>query len=81
MILPELALVLEEKVHEITGIAITALRGGLLTDFEVKERFSWAKDRETTQQEDKAYSLLGLFDVYIPLLYGEGREKVFGRLR
>jgi hypothetical protein len=42
---------------------------------------SWAESRETTRQEDKAYSLLGIFDVYMPLIYGEGRENAFKRLR
>jgi hypothetical protein len=38
---------------------------------------SWAKPRETKRQEDKAYSLLGIFNIHMPLLYGEGREKAF----
>jgi hypothetical protein len=41
----------------------------------------WAETRETTCKEDKAYSLLGIFDVYMPLIYGEGREKALKRLR
>jgi hypothetical protein len=28
-----------------------------------------------------AYSLLGIFDVYMPLIYSEGRENAVGRLR
>jgi len=35
----------------------------------------------TKREEDAAYSLLGLFDVYMPLIYGEGRENAFIRLR
>ena len=42
---------------------------------------SWAEKRETTRKEDEAYSLLGIFDVYMPLIYGEGRENAFKRLR
>jgi hypothetical protein len=42
---------------------------------------SWANHRATKRQEDKAYSLLGLFDIYMPLLYGEGEAKAFVRLR
>ena len=42
---------------------------------------SWAEKRETTREEDKAYSLLGIFDIYMPLIYGEGRENAFKRLR
>ena len=33
------------------------------------------------RREDKAYSLLGIFDIQMPLLYGEGREKALKRLR
>jgi hypothetical protein len=68
---------LEQRIHEITGIAIEALREAPLTDFEVEERMSWAKPRETKRQEDKAYSLLGIFNIHMPFLYGEGREKAF----
>jgi hypothetical protein len=32
------------------------------------------------RKEDKAYSLLGIFDLYMPLIYGEGRENTFIRL-
>jgi hypothetical protein len=42
-------------------------------------RMSWAAHRLTTREEDMAYSLLGLFEVNMPLLYGEG-EKAFIRL-
>ena len=42
---------------------------------------SWASHRKTSREEDLAYSLLGLFDVNMPLLYGEGQEKAFLRLQ
>jgi hypothetical protein len=35
---------------------------------------SWASRRVTTRIEDMAYSLMGLFGVQMPLLYGEGRN-------
>ena len=41
---------------------------------------SWASARKTTRVEDIACSLLGLFDVNMPLLYGEGK-KAFERLQ
>ncbi|KAI6002305.1 hypothetical protein F5J12DRAFT_906395 [Pisolithus orientalis] len=41
---------------------------------------SWAADRKTTRVEDRAYSLLGLFGVNMPMLYGEG-SKAFQRLQ
>src|SRR5467141_2342887 len=72
---------LERHIHEVTGIPVKALRGGPLSDFSVPERILWAEKRETTREEDKAYSLLGIFDVYMPLIYGEGIENAFKRLR
>ena len=72
---------LERHIHEVTGIPVKALQGSSLSDFSVPERMSWAENRETTRKEDKAYSLLGIFDVYMPLIYGEGRENAFQRLQ
>jgi len=48
--------------------------------YSVAERMSWASHRETTRVEDTAYCLLGLFDVNMPLVYGEG-AKAFRRLQ
>jgi hypothetical protein len=42
---------------------------------------SWVGKRNTTHKEDKAYSLFGIFGVQMPLLYGEGEDGAFGRLR
>ena len=72
---------LEQQIHEITGIAIEALRGRPLTDFGVEVRLSWASHRETKKQEDKAYSLLGIFNIHMSLRYGEGKEEAFQRLQ
>ena len=72
---------LEQEIHEITKIAVEALRGGPLTVFEIEERMSWANGRETKRQEDMAYSLLGIFNVRMWLDYGEGKEGAFERLR
>lgn len=41
---------------------------------------SWASARQSTRTEDVAYCLLGLFDIKMPLLYGEGRA-AFQRLQ
>ena len=46
----------------------------------VAARMSWASNRQTTRLEDEAYCLMGIFDVNMPLLYGEGR-KAFKRLQ
>lgn len=48
--------------------------------FSVAERMSWAAERKTTRVEDEAYSLFGIFNVYLPPLYGEGRN-AFRRLQ
>ena len=73
---------LQRQIHEITGIALPALQGTTpLSQFSVDERFRWAQSRQTTREEDWAYSLLGIFDIFMPLIYGEGREKAVVRLR
>jgi hypothetical protein len=72
---------LERQIHEITRIAIPALQGTPPSQFGVDERLSWAENRKTTRKEDEAYSLLGIFDIQMPLLYGEGRDKALKRLR
>ncbi|KAJ4329983.1 hypothetical protein N0V85_009971, partial [Neurospora sp. IMI 360204] len=41
----------------------------------------WIEKRDTTREEDKVYSLFGLFDVHMPVLYGEGRQKALKRLQ
>ncbi len=51
-----------------------------LRDFSVARRMSWASKRRTTRVEDEAYSLLGIFDINMPTLYGEGR-RAFTRLQ
>ncbi|KAI1121429.1 heterokaryon incompatibility protein-domain-containing protein [Nemania abortiva] len=53
-------------------------------DFEscsIAMRLSWASRRETTVEEDETYSLLGLFGISLPLIYGEGRLRAFYRLQ
>jgi hypothetical protein len=72
---------LESQISQVTGIASQALRGAPISQFSVEERMSWAADRQTTKEEDKAYSLLGIFEVHMPLIYGEGQRNSFRRLR
>ncbi|KAF1809210.1 HET-domain-containing protein [Eremomyces bilateralis CBS 781.70] len=71
---------LEQQIHKITGIAIDALRGHL-SQFSDEERMAWAEKRETTKEEDQAYCLMGIFDVSLPVIYGEGKRKALQRLR
>ncbi|MCJ1405466.1 hypothetical protein MMC11_008694 [Xylographa trunciseda] len=72
---------LERHICEITRIPSKALRRGSLAEFSVAERLSWAATRQTTREEDMAYSLLGIFDIHMPLIYGEGENGAFKRLR
>lgn len=72
---------LERHICEVTGVPATALRGSPLSGFSVAERLSWAASRETFRQEDKAYSLLGIFDISLPLIYSEGKDRAMQRLR
>ncbi|KAF2819856.1 kinesin light chain 1 [Ophiobolus disseminans] len=72
---------LEQEIHEITKIATGALRGQSLAEFSVEERMSWAAKRTTTLKEDKVYCLLGIFGVFLSLIYGEGEAYATVRLR
>jgi NACHT domain/Heterokaryon incompatibility protein (HET) len=71
---------LRQQIHQITGIPDSALQGAPLSQFTVNERLSWIEHRQTKLEEDKAYSLLGIFDVYIPPIYNEGMARAFKRL-
>lgn len=53
----------------------------MLRSFSVAQRMRWASKRVTTRAEDIAYCLMGLFDVNMPPLYGEGAYKAFERLQ
>ncbi|RFU26807.1 hypothetical protein B7463_g9531, partial [Scytalidium lignicola] len=71
------------KVHEIeriTGINRHILKVNDLSTVNIAQKMSWAANRTTTRKEDMAYCLLGIFDVNMPLLYGEG-ENAFIRLQ
>jgi hypothetical protein len=69
------------KLSKITGIDTGILSGAQpLATMSVAQKMSWAAKRETTRIEDTAYCLLGIFDVNMPLLYGE-EGKAFRRLQ
>ncbi|KAK0622375.1 heterokaryon incompatibility protein-domain-containing protein [Immersiella caudata] len=64
-----------------TGISQDVLLNpDLIRNYSISERMVWATNRQTTRLEDRAYSLIGIFGVNMPLLYGEG-EKAFMRLQ
>ncbi|KAK1700745.1 heterokaryon incompatibility protein-domain-containing protein, partial [Colletotrichum godetiae] len=68
-------------LSSITGIDEAILTGKApLLKVPAATRMSWASKRQTTRTEDSAYCLLGIFDINMPLLYGEG-DKAFARLQ
>ena len=67
-------------LSKVTGIPEAVLETNDLSSASVAQKMSWASRRKTTRTEDMAYCLLGLFDINMPLLYGEG-EKAFLRLQ
>lgn len=72
---------LEQVLEECTSIDRNVLRDyTFIESTSVAKRMSWASSRSTTREEDEAYCLLGIFDVNMPLLYGEGK-KAFQRLQ
>jgi len=71
---------LHRAISEITGIPTGFLLGDDIGYASVAQRMSWASKRETTRVEDLAYCLMGLFGIYMPMLYGEG-ERAFIRLQ
>ena len=85
--LPQLA----SDVSGITGIEESFMgrkqyissTGRLITSpyVSVAKRMSWVSRRQTSREEDMAYCLLGLFDVNMALLYGEGAKRAFYRLQ
>lgn len=63
-----------------TKIPEIVLATGDLESTSIAQKMSWAAHRCTTRLEDQAYALLGLFDIHMPMLYGEG-DKAFFRLQ
>ncbi|KAL5374449.1 hypothetical protein DPSP01_011902 [Paraphaeosphaeria sporulosa] len=72
---------LKRQIREITGIPDSALQGTRLSSFSDYERFSWMERRQTKKAVDRAYALLGIFDVNMMLNYDEGVEGAFRRLQ
>lgn len=73
---------LSDLVSSITGVDIDILIDPeALGTASIAQRMSWASRRVTSRPEDTAYCLMGLFDVNMPMLYGEGAEKAFLRLQ
>ncbi|KAI0703373.1 heterokaryon incompatibility protein-domain-containing protein, partial [Cerioporus squamosus] len=72
---------LADLLEAITGIDAPVLRHETqLASISIARRMSWAARRQTTRAEDCAYSLMGLFGIHMPTIYGEG-TKAFIRLQ
>ncbi|KAG5792093.1 hypothetical protein H9Q69_008877 [Fusarium xylarioides] len=81
---------LKEDIQSVAGINhelldathhMAEIRQSQLGEFSVAQKMFWAAGRETTRPEDIAYCVLGIFDINMPLLYGEGQVKAFKRLQ
>ncbi|KAF2831796.1 HET-domain-containing protein, partial [Ophiobolus disseminans] len=71
---------LSRWLSDTTGIPVAVLRDRNWRHNSVEEILSWAQHRQTKREEDGAYSLLGIFDISMSLIYGEGRDKAYRRL-
>lgn len=65
---------LKQLISEITGINRDVFLAYDLDRFIIAERMSWVSKRETTRIEGKAYYLMGIFGINLPMLYGEGKN-------
>ncbi|KAF8555912.1 hypothetical protein OG21DRAFT_784272 [Imleria badia] len=72
---PEIISEMEEAAG-LSSRALMALRPG---SDDIREKLCLASRRETTIVEDAAYSLLGMFSISLPVVYGEG-DQALGRL-
>ncbi|PMD18542.1 HET-domain-containing protein, partial [Hyaloscypha hepaticicola] len=78
----EIGIDLDRIIEEQTGIELAILRHEKSPkDVNVATRMRWAAGRETTRGEDIAWCLVGIFDIHMPMSYGEGRKKAFRRLQ
>jgi len=71
---------LRDRIAFHTGVGANLLRDNIthihreLNFASITQRMSWVVDRHITRGEDLAYSLLEIFDIHMPLLYGEGKQ-------
>ncbi|PVH86602.1 hypothetical protein DL98DRAFT_545429 [Cadophora sp. DSE1049] len=71
---------LEDLIQEATGISKQILQGHPPAQVDVEERLSWIANRDTKYGEDIVYSVLGIFDIHMPPMYGERAVHAFRRL-
>ncbi|KAK4608994.1 Vegetative incompatibility protein HET-E-1 [Fulvia fulva] len=69
----ELSVEISSQIASITGISLDILLGQAhISNKSAAQKLSWIARRTTTRREDIAYCMLGIFEVNMPLLYGEG---------
>ncbi|EJF61649.1 hypothetical protein DICSQDRAFT_60183 [Dichomitus squalens LYAD-421 SS1] len=62
-------------LESITRVPVGVLQlDNVPADYCIAARMAWAADRETTRPEDEAYCLMGIFGIFMPAIYGEGRN-------
>ncbi|KAI1420869.1 heterokaryon incompatibility protein-domain-containing protein [Xylaria sp. FL1777] len=70
------------EISKITTVDAAALLcRAPLWEYSVEAKMSWASSRKSGRPEDMAYSLLGIFGIHMPLIYGEGAKAAFERLQ
>jgi hypothetical protein len=69
-----------KTIREVTGIPLRVLRDRNLDNFSTATRLGWVQGRETPREEDIVYSILGLVNLHMPLIYGEGRANAYRRM-
>ena len=69
------------QISSITGIPEHALKAAhQIFEYTIAERMAWAVGREASREEDVWYSLLGVLNIRMPLMYGEGKWTTYARL-
>ncbi|OAX35521.1 hypothetical protein K503DRAFT_364265 [Rhizopogon vinicolor AM-OR11-026] len=68
------------ELGDATGIDAQALGAFYPGMRGARDKLQWVSRRVTTLQEDVAYSLFGIFDVHLAVIYGEKKHNALGRL-
>ncbi|KAK7446258.1 hypothetical protein VKT23_014463 [Stygiomarasmius scandens] len=72
---------LRDVLSTITTIPVQIFEGRDIDEYSIAQKMSWAAYRQTTRPEDQAYCLMGIFNVNMPPIYGEGGVAAFMRLQ
>ena len=66
-----------ERATKIPPQCLTEFKPGM---DDARSTLRWTSGRRTTEPEDMAYSLFGIFGVFLPVIPGESAENALGRL-